>query len=259
MTARTILILIDGMRPDALQAARTPTMDRIMQAGFYHLSAQTVMPSITLPCHMSLFHSVTPARHGITSNTYTPMARPIRGLFDVLSQAGFSTASFYNWEQLRDLSLPGSLTASLMLAGEQAPKLATDQQLTALTAQWLRQHPMDFTFVYLGNTDTAGHQHGWMSAPYLQAIETADACLQTLLDALGDEVNVFVTADHGGHEQHHGTDSPQDLTTPILAAGPMIPALGALSAPASILDIAPTILALFDEKAPPEWIGKALF
>lgn len=259
MTARTILILIDGMRPDALQDARTPTMDRIMQAGFYHLSVQTVMPSITLPCHMSLFHSVTPARHGITSNTYTPMARPIRGLFDVLAQAGYSTASFYNWEPLRDLSLPGSLTASLLLNSERSPELATDQQLAALTAQWLRQHPMDFTFVYLGNTDTAGHQHGWMSAPYLQAIEQADDCIQTLWEALGDEVNVFVTADHGGHEQHHGSDSPQDMTTPILGAGLWIPALGELTAPASILDIAPTILALFGEKAPQEWAGNTLF
>jgi predicted AlkP superfamily pyrophosphatase or phosphodiesterase len=259
MTTKTILILIDGMRPDALQTAHTPTMDRIMQAGFYHLSAQTVMPSVTLPCHMSLFHSVTPARHGITSNTYTPMARPIRGLFDVLSQTGFSTASFYNWEPLRDLSLPGSLTASLLLNSERSPELATDQHLTALTVQWLRQHPMDFTFVYLGNTDTAGHQHGWMSAPYLQAIEAADACIAPLVDALGDEVNVFVTADHGGHEQHHGTDSPQDLTIPILGAGPAIPALEELTTPSSILDIAPTILALFGEKTPQEWAGKALF
>jgi predicted AlkP superfamily pyrophosphatase or phosphodiesterase len=259
MTTKTILILIDGMRPDALQAAHTPAMDRIMQGGFFHLSAQTVMPSVTLPCHMSLFHSVTPARHGITSNTYTPMARPIRGLFDVLSQAGYSTASFYNWEPLRDLSVPGSLTASLLLTSERSPDLGSDQQLTALTQQCLRQHPMDFIFLYLGNTDTAGHQHGWMSVPYLQAIERADACIQTLLEELGDAVNIFVTADHGGHEQHHGSDSPQDMTIPIFGAGPAVPALGELTAPASILDIAPTILTLFGEKAPQEWAGKALF
>ena len=40
------------------------------------------MPSVTLPCHMSLFHSVDPDRHGITTNGYVPQVRPIKGMFD---------------------------------------------------------------------------------------------------------------------------------------------------------------------------------
>lgn len=50
-----------------------------MREGSYSLRARTVMPSVTLPCHMSLFHSVDPGRHGILTNTYVPQARPRGG------------------------------------------------------------------------------------------------------------------------------------------------------------------------------------
>lgn len=58
---KVLLALLDGMRPDSI--TNVP-------------EAQTVFPSVTLPCHISLFHSVDPDRHGITTNTYTPQVRP---------------------------------------------------------------------------------------------------------------------------------------------------------------------------------------
>ena len=73
------------------------------------MKASTVMPSITLPCHVSLFCSVDPSRHGILGNTYTEQVRPVRGLCEQLSGVGKSCVFFYNWEELRDLTRPGSL------------------------------------------------------------------------------------------------------------------------------------------------------
>jgi len=90
-----VLFVVDGMRPDGMQQARTPAMDRIMQQGSYSLNAQTTFPTVTLPCHTSLFHSVPPERHGILTNTWVPQVRPVPGLFDVLHQAGKVAASFY--------------------------------------------------------------------------------------------------------------------------------------------------------------------
>ena len=78
---RTLLILVDGMRPDGFLACGNPFIHDMMARSFHTLDGQTVLPSVTLPCHMSLFHSTTPQRHGITSNIYLPMARPISGLF----------------------------------------------------------------------------------------------------------------------------------------------------------------------------------
>ena len=75
---KIMLILVDGMRPDAL--TNIATAQKIIAEGKSTMSATTVVPSITLPCHMSLFHSVDPARHGTTTNTYTPPAQPVKGI-----------------------------------------------------------------------------------------------------------------------------------------------------------------------------------
>ncbi len=51
-------------------------------------------PSVTLPCHMSIFHSMPPSRHGVT--TYTPPVRPVPRLVEVIHGAGQRTAFFHN-------------------------------------------------------------------------------------------------------------------------------------------------------------------
>ena len=81
---KVLLILVDGMRPDAI--AHIPQVQSFKEKATYTMEAQTVLPSVTLPCHVSLFHSVTPQRHGTTTNVYMPQVRPIQGLFEVLSQ-----------------------------------------------------------------------------------------------------------------------------------------------------------------------------
>ena len=81
---KVIMILPDGMRPDSL--ANIEKAQKIIKESSYSLDAETVSPSVTLPCHISLFHSVTPARHGTTTNTYMPQVRPVDGLCEVLKK-----------------------------------------------------------------------------------------------------------------------------------------------------------------------------
>ena len=92
---RVILFVIDGLRPDGLAQAHTPTLDALAASGVYTPACRTVMPSITLPCHASMFLSVPPDRHGVVTNTWAPGARELSGLFDVVHQAGGRTASFH--------------------------------------------------------------------------------------------------------------------------------------------------------------------
>lgn len=88
MNRKVLLILADGLRPDALAACGHPYGTLLPSLGSYSLEAETVYPSVTLPCHMSLFHSVDPGRHGILTNTYVPQVRPVNGLCEQLSAAG---------------------------------------------------------------------------------------------------------------------------------------------------------------------------
>lgn len=256
---RVVLVLVDGMRPDAVVQADTPTMKRLMETGASTLTARTVMPSMTLPCHMSLFHSVEPGRHGITTNLYTPQVRPVPGLFEVLNGAGLSCAMFYTWEELRDVSRPGSLLFSHFVRDPQDGSWSGDRPNAEAAAAWLGENPYDFAFVYLGYTDVAGHLHGWMSKPYLETVSEADACIGTMQGVLSDDTLLLVMADHGGHARGHGTDSPEDMTIPLIFGNhARVRRRHTLPEGVSIMDVAPTIAGVLGVAAPKVWEGRRL-
>jgi arylsulfatase A-like enzyme len=70
------------------------------------------------------------------------------------------------------------------------------------------------------------------------------------------DASIIVHADHGGHERTHGTDSPDDMTIPWIAAGPTIRRGHTINAPVSLLDTAPTIARLLGLRQPAEWEGR---
>lgn len=255
---RVVLFLVDGMRPDGMLQADTPNMDKIMANGQFSLKAKTVMPSVTLPTHMSLFHSVEPDRHNNLTNTYAPQVRPVPGLVETVHEAKLRTAMFVNWEQLRDLSRPGALDAYMMFAIGDAAQGESDREVTEHALAWLTKREFNFVFIYLGQTDEVGHHYGWMSEEYLEAIHHADACIGQVMDALGEKVHYMVTADHGGHERMHGTPLKSDMRIPFLMCGPKVPATGKIESKVSIMDIAPTILKILKVNAPKQWKGKML-
>ena len=151
---KVILISIDGMRPDGFLACGNPFAEEMMQKAYYTLDGQTVMPSMTLPCHMSMFHSVTPQRHGVSMNQYMPMVRPLDGLFEQLHRARAVCAMYYGWEPLRDIARPKSLTCAEYFharSEDDVDTVLTDKAL----AQIAKTHP-DFVFLYLVDTDEKG-------------------------------------------------------------------------------------------------------
>lgn len=252
---KTLLILIDGLRPDAL--IKNEFAQKLIARGKSTMQARTVMPSVTLPCHMSLFHSVDPQRHGTVTNTYMPQVRPIDGLCEVLKKAGKSSAFFINWEELRDLSRPASLHFSYLCRGYALGWDKTNDILTDEAIRCLSAYDVDFTFLYLGYVDNAGHDHGWLSNEYMQAVDNSFANIERIMTALGDEYTYIITADHGGHDRCHGSDMDEDMTIPLIMIGKNFPADTRFEK-ASIKDIAPTITTLAGIAPDQEWEGTSL-
>ena len=253
-----LLCLIDGLRPDALEKAHLPVLNRLISCGKYSLKAQTVLPSLTLPCISSLFLGVPPEEHGTISNWHNP-GWDDPSLIDVYRAEDQSAFAFYNWEQLRDVSRPGSLSVSVCLNHAESfdlPLGESDTQLTATALSMLKTFP-DFCFVYLGCLDTAGHRHGWMSAEYLQTLVNADTCLGRLVEAFPEDGLLVVVSDHGGHEYGHGSDLVEDMTIPVIIYTKGISA-GEIQPPVSILDIAPTIAMFSGLPVPEIWKGVSL-
>src|SRR5215208_4113084 len=180
-----VFISLDGVRPDAITTAQCPTLTSLWERGASTLQARSVIPSITLPCHMSIFHSVPPTRHGITSNIYVPMARPLPGLVEVLRAAEKRTAFFYNWEQLRDLARPGNISFSYFTDTSIQPD-GDDQTVNAAIKFIQNDNPV-FVFLYIGSVDTAGLAYGWMSDEYLHQLERIDSLLNGFFQTLPAE------------------------------------------------------------------------
>lgn len=252
---KVLMILVDGMRPDSI--TNIEFAQKVIAASASTMSASTVMPSVTLPCHMSLFHSVDPSRHGTTTNTFAPQVRPVTGLCEVLAKNNKTCAFFYDWEELRDLTRPGSLSHAFFTNGAKIGFGAADSLVTDDAIDYLTRQQPDFAFLYLGNPDEIGHRFGWMSEQYLDAVRGAWNEIDRVLQALPQDYTVIFLADHGGHDRIHGTPCPEDMTIPLMIYGNDFPA-GSTLENTCILDIAPTIAKLLNVEPDREWEGKSL-
>jgi predicted AlkP superfamily pyrophosphatase or phosphodiesterase len=258
MENKVLLILVDGMRPDAMKKCGHPYIEKLLNKSSYTLFGRTVMPSVTLPCHMSLFHSVTPQRHGVLTNTYTPQVRPIEGLFEQVHRYEGKTAMIYDWEELRDVSRPGVLDFSLMVCGHAEAGMHRSMKImTEEIRKQIQDEKPDFTFYYIGLPDESGHKYGWMSKEYIEAVSEAWDSIEKVSESLPSQYSLIVTADHGGHDRCHGTESPEDMTIPILCSGNRFQ-MGDELEEASILDIAPTVVDILNIPGVKEWEGKSL-
>ncbi len=256
MSRKVILILVDGMRPDAIPVCGSDYAGQLLAGSACAMTARTVFPSVTLPCHMSLFHSVDPDRHGIVTNGYTPQVRPIEGLFERLDRAEKKCAFFYTWEELRDLSRPGHLAYAAVLNLHKAD--GTDQLITAAAIDYINRESPDFLFLYLGETDeVGGHGKGWMSETYMGCVKNALDCVRRVRESVPAEYDIILLADHGGHDRSHGSDQPEDMTIPIILNGPSF-APGRTIRNASIKDVAPTVAEMLGATPAKEWEGRSL-
>lgn len=256
MSEKVILILVDGMRPDGMMQCGNPFAQKLVENSTYSLKARTVMPSVTLPCHMSLFHSVDPERHGISTNGYVPQVRPIKGMFDRFDDYEKKCAFFYTWEELRDLVRFDHLDVSLCI--NQHKQTDTDNKITDAAIKYINEANPDFLFLYLGETDeVGGHDCGWMSEQYMKSVSKALSCVERVQNSISDEYTIVLLADHGGHDRSHGTDLPEDMTIPILFCGKPFEKGKKIEGDVSIKDVAVTIAKLLEVPPAKEWEGKA--
>ncbi|MBR6801403.1 MAG: alkaline phosphatase family protein [Eubacteriaceae bacterium] len=252
MENKVILISIDGMRPDGLLSCANPFAEKLMEISSYTLTARTVFPSVTLPCHMSLFLSVPPQRHGITTNIYTPPVRPIDGIFEQVKKYGGSCAMYYGWEPLRDISRPGSLDHSVYINLSDSD--GTDALLTDEAIRRIEKSRPDLVFLYMGQTDEKGHDSGWMSSEYLTCLSRATDNVKKVYDLFKDEYTIIITSDHGGHDRTHGSTDDTDMLIPIFFIGKNFTP-GKNLGEISIMDVAPTIADIMQIPCADGWEG----
>jgi predicted AlkP superfamily pyrophosphatase or phosphodiesterase len=256
-----VVVSIDGLRPDAIEAYGASTMQRLMREGSYTLSGSTIHPSKTLPSHTSMLTGQPPERHGVTwNNVATAHADSIEtpNVFGLARAKGYTTAAFFSKAKFQPLQVEGTLDYS------QAPGGLWGRWPSARTvrdvAMYLESARPNVLFVHLTDPDAAGHRDGWMTAEYGRAVVEADRALNQLItlasDAFGrGNFSVIVTADHGGHDTNHGSDDPRDVTIPWIAWGQGVTPGLLANAKVRTMDTAATVLWLLAVDRPADWSG----
>jgi predicted AlkP superfamily pyrophosphatase or phosphodiesterase len=275
ITEHLLVISIDGLRPDAIEQFGPTEILRLMHAGRYSLSAETVLPSNTVPGHTSMVTGVEPRVHGVTWNDRASVLsalallsdrrRKVPTMFQFARAFGYSTAAIVGKSQLRQLDAPGSLDhlrAPFLPIAHFKREWSVARVAAEVEAYLIAGGARpNLLFVHLAEPDVTGHDHGWMSDRYGRAVLEADRALQRILSAadvaFGDEgYTVILTSDHGGLGDGHGGADPREITIPWIAAGRGVEPAGELEVPVRVEDTAATVLWLLGVPVPTLWTGR---
>ncbi len=98
--------------------------------------------------------------------------------------------------------------------------------VTARFISDMTSHPCNYAFVHFGEADGVGHESGWGSDAYFNALMNLDACIGRIMNMvktdplLKNKTAVIVTADHGGElKQHAHPNNPLNYTIPFFVWG----------------------------------------
>jgi predicted AlkP superfamily pyrophosphatase or phosphodiesterase len=236
---RVVVVSLDGLRPDAIDAS-TATLSRLIAEGASARHARTVHPSVTLPAHASMLSGAAPEAHGITHNHPSGLDRlRVPTVLHVARAAGMQTSLFLSKQKL-DVLAGGEAPDVMQIGGLRCTRILPAAE------RHLRAARTGVHFVHFADPDSAGHAHGFMSGPYRDAVQRADGCLARLIAVVEEHdvarTLVIVTADHGGHGRTHGSDEEQDMRIPWIAWGAGIGPGQSLGNPVAITDTAATVL-----------------
>ncbi len=255
LSQHVFIVSFDGGKPAVMQKSAMPVVFDMAKTGAVSWNAQTVLPSITLVSHTSMLTGVQPAQHKILWNTWIPANGLVKvpTVFGLARNNGYTTALFAGKEKFRHLNVPGTLDEF------QIPAYGAEIVADA-AAKYIVEKKPNLCFIHFADSDGAGHEFGWGTPEQIKAFADEDKALKTLRDAvekagIAKESTFILSADHGGHDKTHGSDSPEDMTIPWIAWGAGVKT-GVISAPISTCDTAATALWLLDVEVPANWDGK---
>ncbi|WP_406012613.1 alkaline phosphatase family protein [Streptomyces sp. NBC_00984] len=256
--AKTLVIGIDGATFDSFSRADVPNLKQLMVKGLTarsNLYADPMAPTVSGAGWSSIATGVWPDKHNVKDNNFTA---PNYGRYPdyatrlETADPATSTLVVGTWSPIPQIVF-GAKT-DLRIAG------GNDEGTTAKAADYLAHGNPDSTFVHLDEVDGAGHSTGSASDAYLKALNTADAQVGRLLDAVTSRPTyakedwlVVITADHGHTPTGgHGGNTPLERGTFVIAQGKGIRP-GSVRDDVKITDIAPTVLRHEGVATDPAW------
>lgn len=212
-----LLISLDGLRPDYLARAETPSLERLRQEGASADGLVQVFPTKTFTTHFSLVTGRYVDGHGVAANSMWDPDRKQR--FSLRDRDAVMDPAWYDAEPIWVTAERQGLTAATFFwPGSEAPiggshptywrpydASISHHERISQVLRWLdkpaAERP-DLITLYLSHIDSTGHQQGPESDAVIRAVEAVDADLGLLLDGLAarellGRMHVIVVSDHG--------------------------------------------------------------
>jgi predicted AlkP superfamily pyrophosphatase or phosphodiesterase len=246
---RVAIISIDGLRPDAILTTGAPNILAMAARGAYTWHARTVLPSTTLPSHISMLSGVEPDVHGIVWDDYLPAKGllTVPTIFSIARGQGRRTAMIAGKTKFTYFCETGACDVWAITGNG-------DDDVAGRAVSG----GVDLLFVHLPDVDLTGHSTQWMSDAYLSAVRRADQVVGRIVASLPPDTTVILSADHGGHLADHGTSDPVDMTIPWIAVGPRIVKGRELSSSIRTVDTAATAAYILGIPMPPTASGRPI-
>ncbi|MFJ7065441.1 alkaline phosphatase family protein [Streptomyces sp. NPDC101115] len=261
---KVLVVGMDGLRHDRIDAAKAPNLKSLMANGTYGLSllyANPMAATSSGPGWSTISTGVWPDKHGVKDNTFAGRNYgTYPGFLARLNQIRPELSLFaaVDWPELDTYGTvtPGA-DAKVVYDNDYA---VNDLVITDITEDVLRNQNPDVLFVYFGETDEVGHNAGARSQAYLDAIDVQDGHLGRLLTAIkarpsyaAERWTVIVATDHGHVDTGgHGGSSIEERRTFVLAQGPGI-AAGARPIDTRLVDVAATVFRQLGITPDPAW------
>jgi predicted AlkP superfamily pyrophosphatase or phosphodiesterase len=252
---KVLLIGVDGIRVDILQAAETPNFDALVEKGQLSLAARIRPNTVSGPGWSSMLTGVWMEKHGVENNDFSSSRYDEYPDFLTRIEAvrpELSTFAVLDWPPLGTIQDGGPLVGSqvdlvINVNGDSIGYGPADDLSAELAAERLREGDPDATFVYLGNTDVVAHDTSSLAPEYRASIEVADQQIGLLLDAVRQRPTydqedwlIISSTDHGRTDDGgHGGESEKELTIYYLVSGPSTTSLRDKS---EVVDVACTAL-----------------
>lgn len=263
--SRAIVVVLDGLRADAVPLFALPQLTRLAQRGASSLSAQTVAPSVTAAAMGSLLTGVRPQDHGLASDRFA-VPRPrvaLQPLPRLLRDAGVPIHAYLAALPFGYAGLARRL-AGLLGVGHASFRGRGALEVLAAARRSLEARQSGFWLFHWPDGDRAGHAHGWTSRPYVAAAREMDEALGVLDLLTGaslcPDTLLVAMADHGGggvNFRNHDSAHPHDRTIPLVLAGGRVVA-GEVAPLSSLLDVPATVAWAMTGHVPPGYAGRVL-
>jgi hypothetical protein len=252
-TARHVIhVSVDGLRADAAPrlGAAAPNFRRLRIEGAFTENARTDYDyTVTLPnhaCELTSRPVLGPFGHGVSFNSDDPRTIAevhgsyVAGVFDVAHDNGLRTACFAGKARFSifDRSWNAENGAPDAVGPDDGrDKIdvyrydADDAALFETFHGDMSSRRPHYAFLHFADPDDAGHDYGWESIRYVEALIEVDRFLGRIFDlvesdsVLAGRTWIIVASDHGGVSTGHGDPTnPANYTVPLYVWGPGVAA-----------------------------------